>query len=157
MFYALLLLTLVTLPVMFTQPALSSEAATALVKETIRLVRQNYVFAYKADPIVAKLDKELAAGRYSVTDPQQLATRLTEDLQAVTRDKHMNVKFNPEQAAALRGSGAPGSDALRQQMTSTNYGIREMRVLPGKVHYVNISPAFFWDPSTQHPNNPVVG
>ena len=113
-----------------------------------RLVRENYVFADKVDGIVASLEKKLADGRYAVTDPQQLATRLTEDVQAVTSDKHMNVKFNPEQAAGLRGPRVAGNDAFRQQqMVSANYGVLEMRVLPGNVRYVNISPAFFWDPS----------
>ena len=143
----LFLLVTLIVPVRAEQP-LAPEAAPAVVKETIRLVRQNYVFADKADGIVAKLEKGLGDGRYAVTDPQQLATRLTEDLQAVTRDKHMNVKFNPEQAAGLRGPGAAGNDAFRQQqMVSSNYGMSEMRVLPGNVRYVNISPAFFWDPA----------
>ena len=131
-----------------TQQALSPEAPAAVVKETIRLVKQNYVFADKADAIVARLEQGLADGRYAAADPQQLAARLTEDLQGVTADKHMNVKFNPDQAAGLRGPGVAGNDAFRQQqMTSSNYGILEMRVLPGNVRYVNISPAFLWDPA----------
>ena len=130
------------------QPSLSSDTAASVVKEMARLVRENYVFADKADGIVAKLEKQLADGRYAVTDPQALATRLTEDLQAVTSDKHMSVKFNPEQAAGLSGPRGPGNDAFRQQqMVSSNYGVLEMRVLPGNVRYVNISPGFFWDPA----------
>lgn len=144
----MLLLITAAVPAITTQQSLSSDAATAVVKETSRLVRENYVFADKADGIVSKLENQLADGRYAVTDPQQLATRLTEDLQAVTSDKHMSVKFNPEQAAGLRGPRAQGSDAFRQQqMTSSNYGILEMRVLAGNVRYVNISPGFFWDPN----------
>jgi hypothetical protein len=152
MFRTLLFL-LVTLAVPgVTQQGLSTEGATAVVRETSRLVRENYVFADKVDGIVARLDKELANGRYAVTDPQELATRLTEDLRSVTSDKHMSVKFSPEQAAGLRGPRVPGGDAFRQQqMTSSNYGILEMRVLPGNVRYVNISPGFLWDPSNSPP------
>ena len=144
----LLLLITAAVPGILTQQSLSSDAPASVVKEMVRLVRENYVFADKVDGIVASLEKKLADGRYGVTDPQQLATRLTEDVQAVTSDKHMNVKFNPEQAAGLRGPGVAGNDAFRQQqMVSTNYGVLEMRVLPGNVRYVNISPAFFWDPA----------
>ena len=145
----LLLLTALAGPAIITGGQLSGEAASAVVKETARLVRQNYVFADKADAIVKQLEKGLADGRYAVGDPQQLATRVTEDLQAVTRDKHMRVSFNPGQAAALRSPGPAGdADALRQQqMTSSNYGIAEMKVLPGNVRYINISPAFLWDPA----------
>lgn len=144
----LFLLVTLTVPATAAQQSLSGEAAAAVVKETIRLVRQNYVFAAKVDPIAVKLEQQLTAGRYGVTDPQQLATRLTEDLQAVTSDKHMSVKFNPEQAAGLRGPRVAGNDAFRQQqMVSSNYGVSEMKVLPGNVRYVNISPGFFWDPA----------
>jgi len=148
MFRTLLLLVITALvPAIATQPALSSEAPASVVKETVRLVRENYVFAEKVDGIVARLEKQLAEGRYATTDPQQLATRLTEDLQAVTSDKHMNVKFNPEQASGLRAPRTPGNDPFRQQMVASNYGVLEMRVLSGNVRYVNISPAFFWDPT----------
>ena len=144
----LFLLVTLAVPTAVAQQPLSSDAATAVVKETNRLVRENYVFADRVDAIVARIDTHLADGRYAVTDPQQLATRLTEDLQAVTSDKHMSVKFNPEQAAGLRGPRVAGNDAFRQQqMTSSNYGILEMRVLPGNVRYVNISPGFLWDPA----------
>ena len=143
----LFLLVTATVPAIATQQSLSSDAPAAVVKETVRLVRENYVFADKAEGIVSKLEKQLADGRYAVTDPQQLATRLTEDLQAVTSDKHMNVKFNPEQASGLRAPRTPDNDPFRQQMVSSNYGVLEMRVLPGNVRYVNISPGFFWDPT----------
>ena len=129
----LFLLVTLAVPMAVAQQPLSSDAATAVVKEATRLVRENYVFADKVDGIVTRIEKQLADGRYAVTDPQQLATRLTEDLQAVTSDKHMSVKFNPEQAAGLRGPRAAGNDAFRQQqMTSSNYGILEMRVSPGQ-------------------------
>ena len=143
----LLLLITVTVPGIVTQQTLSGDAPASVVKETVRLVRENYVFGEKVDGIVATLEKQLADGRYATTDPQQLATRLTEDLQAVTSDKHMNVKFNPERASGLRAPGTPGNDPFRQQMVASNYGILEMRVLSGNVRYVNISPGFFWDPN----------
>ena len=149
MMFRTLLLLLITaaVPGIATQQTLSDDAPASVVRETVRLVRENYVFAEKVDGIVAKLEKQLAEGRYAITDPQQLATRLTEDLQAVTSDKHMNVKFNPEQAAGLRAPRTPGNDPFRQQMVSSNYGVLEMRVLSGNVRYVNISPGFFWDPN----------
>jgi TolA-binding protein len=145
----LFLLITVSVPPTPVQQPLSTDAASAVVKETVRLVRQNYVFSDKADGVVQSIEQHLAARRYSVADAQLLATRLTEDLQAVTRDKHMNVKFNPEQATALRGPRSGGdADAFRlQQMASSNYGIPELKVLPGNVRYINISPGFLWDPA----------
>ena len=77
MFRMLFLLVTLAVPAAVAQQPLSSDAATAVVKEATRLVRENYVFADKVDGIVTRIEKQLADGRYAVTDPQQLATRLT--------------------------------------------------------------------------------
>ena len=144
----LLLLIAAAAPAAVAAGQVSGDTASALVKETIRLVRQNYVFAEKADAITGHLEKQLAAGRYAVADPQELAAKLTEDMQGVTSDKHMSVKFNPEQAANLRRPQGPGGAGFgAQQMAATNYGVPELKVLPGNVRYMNISPALFWDPN----------
>ena len=52
-------------PAAIAPQSLSSDAATTVVKEMTRLVRENYVFADKVDGIVATIDKHLADGRYA--------------------------------------------------------------------------------------------
>ena len=121
------------------------------VDEIVRLVKQRYVFPAKADAIVTLLRKGVADGRYAGKTPQEVAAAMTEDLQSVTRDKHMNVKYNPQQAAGLVAPGGPtapaGADAFYAKMMATsNYGIPELKVMPENVRYMNVSPAFLWHP-----------
>jgi hypothetical protein len=130
--------------------AISSETVAGLVKEASRLVSEHYVFPDRAPAVVAKLRESLDAGRYAGLDAQQLAARLTEDLQAVTRDKHVNVRFNPDQARELAGGGpGPGAERdayMAKLMADSNAGIPEFRTFPGNVRYINLAPAFLWDP-----------
>jgi len=134
------------------QEKLTAATIAATVKETNRLIKQNYVFPDKADAVTARLSKSLASGRYAVSDPAVLSERLTEDMQAATNDKHMNVKFNPAQAAALSAggsavpSGAPDQAYFEKLMRTSNYGVSELKILPGNVRYLNLAPIWLWDP-----------
>jgi hypothetical protein len=134
------------------QEKLTAATIAATVKETNRLIKQNYVFPDKADAVTAKLSGSLASGRYEVSDAAELSARLTEDMQAATQDKHMSVKFDPAQAAALiagpsaAGASGPDSAYFASLMRKTNYGVAELKILPGNVRYVNLGPIWLWDP-----------
>jgi hypothetical protein len=133
-------------------PEVEQDTATGLVNATARFVRENYVFPDRAAAIEAQLRQSLAAGRYRGLDGPELAARLTEDLQAVTQDKHMNVKHNPAQARELAtggpgGPGPAGNAYMAEMMARSNYGVPELRALPGKIRYINLAPAFLWDPN----------
>ncbi|MDW6021610.1 S41 family peptidase [Mesorhizobium sp. BAC0120] len=57
-------------------------------------LREGYVFPDKGVQAADVLEKALAENAYAgVTDPSQFAVRLTEQLQAITRDSHMRVIF----------------------------------------------------------------
>lgn len=146
----LLLLLVAALPLVAQQP-LSKETVATTVDETIRLIKEKYVFPEKADAVVERIREARAAGRYAVADAGELAARLTADMQAVTADKHMSVAFDPPRAASLpplntAGPGGGPAGFFAQLMTTTNYGVPELKVLPGNVRYISIAPAFLWDP-----------
>jgi hypothetical protein len=152
---ALCLITLAPLGALAQQTAQqkpSGETIAATVEETVRLIKENYVFAEKADAIVARIRERHAAGRYDAADAATVAARLTEDMQAATNDKHMSVAFDPPRAAAIIAAQsaakppAGGNDFFTQLMRTSNYGVPELRVLPGNVRYLALEPAFLWDP-----------
>lgn len=126
---------------------LPSSAAADIVRDVIKVVRENYVFPERADAIVHRLEASLASGRYSTASPATLAERMSADLKESSgNDGHMYINYNPSEAAARRTSkGAPDPEFFRQQMASVNHGITELKVLPGNVRYMNIS-QWYWDP-----------
>ena len=118
----------------------------AVALEVKRLLNQHYVLPETRAKFAAALDKGIAAGRYSVTDPTLLVTRLNEDLASVTPDKHLGVIFDPHRSKALAsapvGGGAddaPPSPGDIRQSELNNHGLTRMEVLPGNVRYLEIS------------------
>lgn len=135
------------------QPAPQSAAAldgTAVAHEVKRLLGQHYVLPQTRPKFAAVIDKGIASGRYAVSDPALLVTRLNQDLASVTPDKHLGVSFNPEQSRALASApapvagqdGPPSAQAVRQAELS-NHGLTRMEVLPGNIRYLEIS-GFQW-------------
>jgi hypothetical protein len=103
----------------------------------------NYVFPETA----AALKRELQAHRseYRVmSDSKALAKRLTNDLRAVGRDKHLEVNYGDEMG--FKKDPTP-EELQRAHMVDAakDYGVRSARRLPGNIGYIDIA-YFSWDP-----------
>jgi hypothetical protein len=81
-----------------------------------------------------------------------LAARINEDLERAGHDRHLNFNFNPRQAAMMaagRGTGPgtgpaqPSPAAFEARMRAANYGVSELRNLPGNVRYLAYD-GFMW-------------
>ena len=125
----------------------AAEVAAALVEEM-------FVFPDQAKKIADDLRKRAKAGAFDkIHNDGDLAVALTEALQAVEDDKHVNVRYRPESAAqplatvaealarlkALRESGGRdrGGPDLEEQRRR-NFGVRAAELLPGNVGYLRI-------------------
>ncbi len=109
--------------------------ARALVAEIRRIVAERYVLPERRPALDAVLAEGLAAGRYDVADPGQMAERINTDLERVGRDKHLNLRFDPAAAAMMAQGGEANGDtaAYERAVRLQNHGIRELRVLEGNV------------------------
>src|SRR3990170_1061781 len=103
-----LLLALVSLSALgapsFSQPAAPVASATridgrAVVADVRRILAANYVLPEMRPKLDAVLAKGLASGRYDVSDPAELATRINADLASIAKDKHLGIEFDPPQHA----------------------------------------------------------
>ncbi len=122
-----------------------AQRATALA-DVEKLIAANYVFKELRAPIVARLQASMAAHRYDVVDPQLFATRVTEDLQAISHDGHLYLDSDPgEYAAALAPAKSDsGLEAYRRALAvREHYGLTETAILPGNIRYLKIT-GFKW-------------
>lgn len=127
---------------------LTTAQAAALVDTVIQLTDSIYVVRERRAEITRALREGVRAGRYRVTDPRVLADRLTEDLQASGRDKHLGVSWDPQRYAAIRAEqGRTGpradDDFFAQEAVRQHHGVAEMRILPGNLRYVRYTD-FVW-------------
>lgn len=132
-------------PAPMAAPAASKAEVVAGIRKAIA---ENYVVAGKRAGLDAALVKSLKAGRYDVADPGEFARRLNEDLYAVAQDKHLSLFFDPRMSAEIAGRGSQNDEIedtpfFRTMMRQRNYGITEMKLLPGNVRYIRYD-GFGW-------------
>lgn len=129
--------------------AVAPRSGRAVVEDVRKLVRENYVVPERRAAIDTVLAKGIASGRYDGIDSAELAQRVTEDMASVAHDKHLNLRFDPRAPAAPRhgpGPGGPGPGdpaAEEAQARSNNYGVVDLRVLPGNVRVMTYN-GFIW-------------
>jgi hypothetical protein len=110
-------------------------------------LRMNYIFPEMVDKMVESLQTNLKNGKYdSLTDPSSFAGQLTKDLQALSKDKHLIVNYNP--AIIARENALTAEDRANEEaewnkeligmLKWDNFGIREVKILEGNIGYLDL-------------------
>jgi len=115
-----------------------------------KLLDQNYVLPEARPKFDAVLSRSIAAGRYDISDPNELVTRLNQDLHTVTPDKHLGVMYDPETSAKLAAAGPdagaddapPTADDIAAAQRR-NSGLVQLKILPGNIRYLETD-GFVW-------------
>jgi retinol-binding protein 3 len=124
-------------------PPATPASIRVVVDSLANQVSKYYIDKPAADKMSAALRSALKQGKYAeFTDPHLLAAKLTSDIQAVHRDEHFHVEYNPLVADELSGNieDVPGmvAEKLRVEMTR-NFGFRKAEVFGGSIGYLEIS------------------
>ncbi len=120
-----------------------SKVKQQTVKKISNLLDENYIFPDLAKKMGTLIKQNLAAGSYDgIDDPMKFAEKLTADLQSVSNDKHIRVRFSPEDAKRLIEQEKNGSDTddekhWNEMMKKENYGFKKVERLPGNIGYVD--------------------
>ena len=104
----------------------------------------NYVFPEVAKAMSAKLKKNEKDGAYAaISDPIEFAEKLTTDLQSVSNDLHLRVRFDPQQIAQWDEAVTP-ADSTRymnnyiQRLQRDNFGFKKVELLDGNIGYLDL-------------------
>src|SRR5262249_49830417 len=110
--------------------ALTPETRAAAVEGAAAAVDKSYVYPELGAKMAAVLREKLKDGAYAdAKDELALASRLTEDLRAVSKDRHLGVRLMPRGDQPDRGPSA-------EDIAGDNYGFRKVEVLPGNIGYI---------------------
>jgi len=112
-----------------------------VVDSISNLLNRNYIFPDVAQKMSDLISLNIKNGKYrSIIHPALFADRLTADLRSVSRDKHINVGFNPGLVKILKNqtqdSQIPVSFA--ESLKLNNYGFKEIKFLPGNIGYLDL-------------------
>lgn len=124
---------------------LDSKMKTEAITNISNLLIENYVFQDVAEKVKSQLEANLKSSSYdNIDDPFAFSQKLTEDLQSVTKDKHLRFMFNPEVAEdLLKGGNDEESNPLMRKryeeaMREENYQFKKVEILPGNIGYMDL-------------------
>ena len=125
------------------QPDMTVDAATRkeVIENLLKRLGDAYIFPDTAAKMERAVRERLDKGEYDkLTSAKQFAAKLTADVQEVSRDKHLRVRYShqpiPERAGGRREPSAAEREEFRREMTRINYGFQKVERLPGNIGYV---------------------
>lgn len=124
------------------------DAATrsAVIAEAAKDLDENYVIPEVAKKMAAMLrEKEKTKAYDKIESAKAFAKQLTEDLQAISHDKHLRVRFTeevqpPVEAEHGERDGEPSPaeiEELRRDAALDNFGFVRVERLPGNIGYID--------------------
>jgi C-terminal processing protease CtpA/Prc len=112
------------------------------------LIESKYVLAEKAKSYAAEFKKMVKAGAYaSFTDAKEFADRITVDLQAITRDKHVSLRRIEASDIGEKAVGALHHPVrLHRLRLKENTGFHKLEWINGHIGYLDLRR--FWSIET---------
>ena len=124
------------------QPDLTIDAATRtqVIDGILKRLNNSYVFPDVAKKMEQSIRERVDKKEYDqITSAKEFATKLTNDLQAVSHDKHLRVRYS-NQAIPERGERREPTAEEREQrkrdLTWMNHGFGKVERLPGNIGYL---------------------
>lgn len=124
------------------QPDLTIDAATRtqVIDGILKRLNDSYVFPDIAKKMEQSIRERVAKKEYDqITSAKQFAETLTNDLQAVSKDKHLRVRYShkpiPERGPR-REPTAEERDQRKREFTWMNHGFGKVERLRGNIGYL---------------------
>ena len=124
------------------QPDLTIDAATRtkVIDGVLKRLNDSYVFPETAKKMETSIRERVSNKEYDqITSAKAFATKLTEDLQAVSKDKHLRVRYSnnviPERGPR-REPTAEEREQEKRELTWMNHGFSKVERLPGNIGYL---------------------
>jgi C-terminal processing protease CtpA/Prc len=125
------------------QPDTTIDAAarTQVIESLVKNLNDSYVFPETAKKMETDVRNRMKNKEYEqITSARAFAAKLTEDLQAVSRDKHLRVRYS-HQAIPVRAErnepSAQEREEYRRRLQLNNYGFVKVENLQGNIGYID--------------------
>ncbi|MBK8983822.1 MAG: S41 family peptidase [Ignavibacteria bacterium] len=121
---------------------ITEEIKLNAVNSVSDLLNSNYIFPETAKEMEIYIKNEFEKGSYEgINDPQKFSDMLTDDLQKVSKDKHIRVSFNPEQIQVMKSSKNKNNEEFEKKFIEDfkkeNYGFKKVEILSGNIGYID--------------------
>ena len=124
------------------QPDLTIDAATRtqVIDTILKRLNDSYVFPDTAKKMEESIRDRVTKKEYDqITSAKQFAMTLTNDLQAVSKDKHLRVRYSHQSIPERGPRREPTADEIQQrrrELTWLNHGFGKVERLRGNLGYL---------------------
>jgi C-terminal processing protease CtpA/Prc len=107
-------------------------------------IKESYVDLELSKKMIIELDKNSKSNKYKeITSPAEFSKAVTKDLQSVSNDLHLLVRFEPQRSAQNKPvikeeEQQKREKMIAQKMAETNYGFKDAKILEGNIGYLNL-------------------
>jgi retinol-binding protein 3 len=112
-----------------------------IIESALSRFNEMYVFPEVAKEMEKAIRERMQKKEYdNITDADAFAKKLTEDLQAVSRDKHMSLEYSANLSVGNNPRDFTPADRERARLNDirSNYGFAKVEHLPGNVGYLDL-------------------
>ena len=130
------------------QPDMAIDAATRtqVIEAILKELNDRYVFPEVAKQMEANIRQRIAAKEYdALTSAEEFARKLTEDLQSVSKDKHLRVRYSSQMIPVRKPNSEPTAEQraeFENNMRRINFAFERVERMPGNIGYIKLNNFF---------------
>lgn len=121
---------------------LDAATRTAVIDALVKELNDSYVFPETAKKMETDLRSRVTSKEYdSVSTSRALAEKLTSDLQSVSKDKHLRVRYSHEVLPVRQDRREPTAAEIEQGKwfnRRVNYGFEKVERMNGNIGYIDL-------------------
>lgn len=126
------------------QPDLTIDAKVRMevIDNILKNLNESYVFSEVAKQMETDVRNRMKNKEYdSITSAKAFAKKLTDDLQSVSRDKHLRVRYSFKPIPVREKKGEPTAEEVKQfenYLKRINYGFEKVERMSGNIGYIDL-------------------
>jgi len=138
-----------------TEIKIDADEQELVIDSIAKFMKDKYVFPDVGEQMGDLVKKSLKDGVYKdINNPQEFASKVTEDLRSVSKDKHIGLRYAPEMIAMIKKTEEDENNKEyeeyeKKMRESNNFAFKEIKILPGNVGYLKFNA--FYDASVAGP------
>lgn len=113
-----------------------------VVENLAKNLEESYVFPEIAKQMSADIQRRLRNNEYDgLASGRKFAGKLTEDMQAISKDKHLRVRFSVDPIPVRKERTKPTDEEVKQfmqRMKRRNFGFEKIEIMRGNIGYINL-------------------
>ncbi len=125
---------------------IDSATRTQVIDAVLKELNDRYVFPEVAKQMETNVRQRISGKEYdSITSADEFAKKLTADLQSVSKDKHLRVRYSSQPIPVRKRAAEPTAEEraeFENNMKRINFAFERVERLPGNIGYIKLNNFF---------------